>query len=159
MSATDDARLYVSALKCSDAELERLLADWPSREAKDRTDSLKPPQLFVEGPFSAGFDSDGSFKPSELSQLWTVRSFDETRELYARRSGFDTEQPWMVRVIGPDAFEGNRTLRASTGDTRQLVMDRIGTRITVQSVQPEGPDEQPLLRWVSLTFNRQGGAQ
>lgn len=61
---------------------------------------------FVESPTCCDFVDAGRAREF-IPAAWLVRAFEPSQELAARRTGFDSPQPWLVRVIAQAAPEGN----------------------------------------------------
>lgn len=70
-----------------------------------------PRWCFIEGPTVSEFATAPARATTALATLWLVRMFQPTRELAARRTGFDTERPWLVRWI--DEHGGPSNLNTS----------------------------------------------
>lgn len=83
--------------RASDAELTAL--------AKERFGGGSTSWCFVEGPTCSDFVGLEDVA-DRCKDAWLVRVFGEHGELAARRTGFDIERPWLVRIIGPEAPAG-----------------------------------------------------
>lgn len=54
---------------------------------------------FMEGATRSGFLEPMALNADLLAKVWLVRLFGAAGELAARRTGFDAERPWLLRVI------------------------------------------------------------
>jgi hypothetical protein len=137
---------YTRAL--SDAELATLTSGLTSSAA-----------CFVEGPMESRFIKPSSLNAELLARLWLVRCFNATVELYARRTGFDEQKPWLVRVIAeqsPGVGWDSHVLRIR--EERAFVLheggDQFGEQFLYPGVQP-GEDE--VVRLETVEYEADGG--
>lgn len=104
--------------KASDAELVEL--------TRQRFTGDADPWCFIEGPTCSDFvGAEGV--ATRTPDAWLVRVFSENGELAARRTGFETEQPWLVRVIAAEAPAGEDWQRHELGPGREHAMVLYGT--------------------------------
>jgi len=101
--------------KASDAELSAL--------AKERFDGGSISWCFVEGPTCSDFVGVEDVAV-RCGDAWLVRVFGEEGELAARRTGFDSERPWLVRVIAREVPTGEDWQRheIDTGTEQAMVL-------------------------------------
>jgi hypothetical protein len=87
----------------SDEELAELLSTRQTDAARTAGKAAADPWCFVEGPLRSEFTDHRSVDASALGVCWFVRLFGSGGEVAARRTGFDSERCWMVRVIAEAA--------------------------------------------------------
>ena len=80
---------------------------------------------FVESPTCSDFlDEDDAC--ARLGTAWLVRMFGRDGEIAARRTGFDSERPWLVRVIGRHAPDPSGWQVHELGDGKEQALVLYG---------------------------------
>lgn len=103
--------------KASDAELVEL--------ARQRLTGGAEPWCFIEGPTRSDFIGAQDVT-EDVGDAWLVRVFGASGELAARRTGFDTETPWLVRIIADKAPAGEEWERHALGPGEEHAMVLYG---------------------------------
>jgi hypothetical protein len=132
--------------KASDADLAAL--------AKERFGAGSSSWCFIEGPTCSDFVAveDVSVR---CGDAWLVRVFGENGELAARRTSFDSESPWLVRIIAQEAPAGDEWRRHELEAGTEQAMVLYGT-VDEQGRFVEGQQFRQPFRYPGLPAQHEG---
>jgi CRISPR/Cas system CSM-associated protein Csm3 (group 7 of RAMP superfamily) len=104
----------------------RRATDADLAEAVARLAGGSPQWCFVEGTTCSDFLNRDDVSP-RIAEAWLVRIFGEEAELAARRTGFDSERPWLVRVISREPPAGSEWQSHELGEGEERTLVLYGT--------------------------------
>jgi len=80
---------------------------------------------FVEGPTCSEFVETGGVGDL-VGSAWMVRAFSRSGEFAGRRSGFDRDQPWLLRLVWREPPPGEGWVQHEIGSGEEQVLVLYG---------------------------------